>query len=261
MDFEAMQLHHLRNATTIISAAGQRILVDPMLGAPHSLPPYAFVRFRPRHNPTVPLPANATATLADTTACLVTHCHGDHLDRAGIAWLQARRLPVYCSVHDAPRLRAWGLDVHPLTPETARPFFGGEITPIIAPHGTGLVGRLLGPGIGYLIRLPGEPSLYLSGDTVSTRRVRQVLRDDRPDVVVIAAGGARLDVGQPILMPLADVIACAKLAPRLVIANHLEALNHCPTTRAQLRAAVVEAGLASRVRAPEDGEVVIIDGV
>ena len=35
---------------------------------------------------------------------------------------------------------------------------------------------------------------------------------------------------------------------------HLEALNHCPLTRAELRAAVDEAGVGDRVAIPADGE-------
>ena len=38
-----MRIHQIRNATVVVEAAGQRILVDPMLGAPGTLPPYAVI--------------------------------------------------------------------------------------------------------------------------------------------------------------------------------------------------------------------------
>jgi len=44
----------------------------------------------------------------------------------------------------------------------------------------------------------------------------------------------------------------------MVIAVHMEALNHCPTTRAQFREAVAGAGLAGKVRVPADGQVLVI---
>jgi hypothetical protein len=39
-----------------------------------------------------------------------------------------------------------------------------------------------------------------------------------------------------------------------VVAVHLEALNHCLLSRAELRAAVDEAGVGERVVIPGDGE-------
>ena len=38
-------------------------------------------------------------------------------------------------------------------------------------------------------------------------------------------------------------------------ANHLEALDHCPTTRDALRKRIADEGLSSRVHIPSDGEV------
>ena len=53
--------------------------------------------------------------------------------------------------------------------------------------------------------------------------------------------------------------AFARDAPGRVVANHLEALNHCPTTRAVLRQSLEEKDLASKVSIPEDGETVTVD--
>ncbi len=83
----------------------------------------------------------------------------------------------------------------------------------------------------------------MSGDTVLTSDVKRVLREERPEVAVVHAGGARLDVGKPILMTVDEVLEFARLAPGTIVATHLEALNHCPTTRAQLRARLAQAGL------------------
>ena len=51
-----------------------------------------------------------------------------------------------------------------------------------------------------------------------------------------------------------DVIEACALAPGLVLANHLEALDHCPTTRADLAAMAAQAGLQHRLWIPQDGE-------
>lgn len=116
--------------------------------------------------------------------------------------------------------------------------------------------KLMGPGAGYLLRLNGEPSLYLTGDTILTDDVRRVLAEDEPDVCVLPCGSAQLDVGGPVLMPMDELLEFIRLAPGRVVCNHLEALNHCPTTHAGLASAVAAAGLADKVVIPRDGETV-----
>jgi L-ascorbate metabolism protein UlaG (beta-lactamase superfamily) len=253
-----VRIHHLRNATFVLEAAGERVLVDPMLGAKGTVaPPFAAIRHRPRRNPTVDLPAGAEALLEGVTAGLVTHCrrgHLDHLDRAGRARLTAGDLPVYCSARDEPYLRKRGLRAEPVRIHESRDFLGGSIAAFHAVHGYGLMAKLMGPGVGYLIELPGEPTVYVSGDTVLTDEVRRVLAERRPDVAVMAAGVASFDIGRPILMPVEELLEFARLAPGTVVANHLEAVNHCPMTRAELRSRLTEAELAERVMIPADGE-------
>ena len=110
-------------------------------------------------------------------------------------------------------------------------------------------------GAGYFLRLPDEPSLYISGDTVYTPDVERALSEFKPDIAVLAAGTATLDISKPILMPMDELLQFVRNAPGKVVANHLEALNHCPTTREQLRQALEINGLLSKVDIPEDGHV------
>ncbi len=257
-----MRLHHLRNATFVLEAAGQRILVDPMLGKKGQAPPLAVVRSRPRRNPTVALPRNAAEMLDGVTAAVITHYrrgHTDHLDRTGRRLLKDRAVPVWCRAGDERPLRRRGIDARPVASAQTEQFVGGgSITAFGAVHGYGLVARIMGPGAGYLIRLPDQPSVYISGDTVLTDTVRAVLTGERPDVAIMAAGTAQLDVGRPILMPLDEQMEFIRLAPGVVVANHLEAVNHCQTTRAQLAARIASEGLADRVMIPEDGETLTL---
>jgi hypothetical protein len=71
---------------------------------------------------------------------------------------------------------------------------------------------------------------------------------------VIPAGGARLDLGGDIIMGIDEALEFTSLAPGLVIANHLEALSHCPVSRTSLAVAARQAGIDSRLRIPADGE-------
>ena len=148
-----------------------------------------------------------------------------------------------------------GLQVLPLAGPGRQPLvLGGHITPIPCVHGTGWVGRLMEHGHGYLLELPGEPSVYLAGDTMLTPTVRDCLARLQPEVAVLPAGGARFDVGAEILMDAADMAEAARLTPGALVVNHLEALDHCPTTRAAVRQLAVDGGWADRLWVPEDGE-------
>lgn len=253
-----MKITQLRNATVVIEIGASRILVDPMLAPENALPPLRLFGER-RRNPVVALPAAADAVLESVTHCLITHCqkgHFDHLDRAGKRWLRSRNVPVICTPHDAPYLRQRGLNVQPLDEGHEQPqaLLGGRVRTVRCTHGRGMVGMLMEHGVGYFIEMPGEPSLYLAGDTILSPAVRDFVARHQPDVALVPAGGARMDVGHEIIMGTEEVIAFTQASRSAVVANHLEALSHCPVTRTELRAAAARAGVTDRLHVPADGE-------
>ncbi len=253
-----MNITQLRNATAVIEFGPCKILVDPMLAPKGALPPLKLLGERTR-NPIVELPPVTGEMLETVTHCLITHCqkgHFDHLDRAAKAWLRSRQIPVICTPHDEQHLRQRGLNVQPLAPNhhEPQPFFEGRIRTVNCRHGKGLVGLMMEHGVGYFIEMPGEPSLYLSGDTILTQEVLDFLAQHQPDISVIPAGGARFDLGHEIIMGIGEVLRFASATQGVVVANHLEALSHCPVQRAALQEQVRSAGLASRVAVPADGE-------
>ena len=46
-----------------------------------------------------------------------------------------------------------------------------------------------------------------------------------------------------------------RLSQGIVVANHLQAINHCPVTREELAEAAHASGLAQRLLIPADGQV------
>jgi len=59
-----------------------------------------------------------------------------------------------------------------------------------------------------------------------------------------------------LLMTVSDILKFVKKSPQKVIANHLEAVNHCPTTRKKLREELEKNGLSDKVEIPMDGEII-----
>jgi L-ascorbate metabolism protein UlaG (beta-lactamase superfamily) len=253
-----LKIQHIRNACMIIHYNAHTILVDPCLNPKGSLPPYTLFRKRPQLNPIVDLPPNAESVLSQITSGLITHCrygHFDHLDRAGIRLLAQKQVPVYCNHLDDPYLRRRRINTIPLKINQKNEFLTGSITPFSTAHGHGIIGTLMGPGAGYFIELAGDKTIYISGDTVMTQTVSHVLNNLRPDISIVNAGTAALDLGKPILMPINELLEYIRIAPGKVIAVHLDAFNHCLTTRDILRDAVSREGLSDKVMIPADGEV------
>lgn len=259
-----MKITQLRNATAVIELGEYRILVDPMLAPKNALPPLKLIGGLLR-NPLVDLPPITDSVLASVTHCLITHCqkgHFDHLDRSGRHWLRNRQIPVICTPHDAGYLRQRGLNVVPLTENHHEPhaFLTGQIRTVPCEHGSGIVGMLMEHGVGYFIEFPGEPSLYVAGDTTFTPAVQGFIKQHQPQVALVPAGGARFDFGGEIIMGLSDVLAFTRAGTGTTVANHLEALSHCPVERTELAAAADRAGLSQRLLIPADGDTLEFSG-
>lgn len=252
-----MKIHHIRNATFSIEIDNQFILVDPMMGPKGSSAPFTLFRFKPRKNPTVNLPSNAKEIFEKTTHCIVTHLHPDHLDKVAINFLKERNIPVVCNTLDKPKLYKAGLkNLQGVEYWNTSFFLEGDITGIPAKHGYGFIANPMGTVIGYHINFKNGKSVYISADTIYTPDVHRVLTEYNPQVSVLAAGKAQLDLGQPLLMHQEDMVKFVKNSPNKVFANHMESLNHCPHTRADLKALLTQHQLLDKVSIPEDGETI-----
>ena len=252
-----MRLRLVRHATLIVEYGERILLVDPMLDDAGARPAIENSP-NPRNNPLVGLPVQAPALLEGIQAVLVTHTHSDHWD-AGASKLVPRGLPLFCQREDESKFRGQGFtQVRPVRQAVA--WNSIEIVRTDGRHGTGELGKKMGPVCGFVLR-PGsdaperQPTLYVAGDTVWCMEVEDALAEFEPSVTVVNAGGARFLEGNPITMTAADVIRVCRGAPRTqVVAVHMEAINHCVLTRAGLAEQLESAQVRQQVVIPEDGE-------
>ena len=255
-----LNIHHFRNATMVIETEKDVILVDPMLGLKGTMPTFTFFRFKAQKNPIVNLPEKCNEILKKVTHCIITHQHPDHIDKEGERFLIDNDIPITCSVKDEEAFKKKGLNVvQAINYWEENDFLGGTIEGIPAKHGYGFIAKPMGNVMGFYIKIPNQKSIYISADTIYTDAVDKVLKEYKPDISVVASGTAQLDVFQPLLMRMDDILKFSKNVSGKVIANHLEAVNHCPTTRIELRKELERAGLSEKVEIPIDGEILKID--
>jgi len=246
-----MRLRLIRHATLELDYGGRRLLVDPMLDPAEARGPVANTP-NDRRNPLVELPEPAEDVAARAEIVLVTHLHADHLDDTAVELLAGDR-PVLCQPEDAEALRGRGFtDARPV--EGALELDGIQVARTGGQHGTGEIAEMLAPVSGFVLRADGEPTVYVAGDTIWCDEVHDAIDAHAPDVVVVNAGGARFNEGDPIVMTADDVVAVARHAPDArVVAVHMEAINHCLLTRADLHQRVHEEQLHDHVTVPENG--------
>jgi len=235
-----MRITLVRSATIVLELGGRRILVDPMLDPAGARPPIADTA-NPVRNPTVELPLPAEEVVRGLDGVLVTHRHKDHLDETAERLLP-RDVPVFCQPEDETALRELGVDARAV--DTTLEWDGLVWHRVPARHGFGAVAEALSPVSGFVLE-----DLYLAGDTVWYEAVEETVERFSPRVAVVNAGGASFLEGGLIVMGVDDVREGASRVP-VVVCVHLEALNHCHLSRADLAAAV------PGVLIPRDGETV-----
>jgi L-ascorbate metabolism protein UlaG (beta-lactamase superfamily) len=247
-----MELQLIRNATVKMSYAGKTLLLDPYLGEKGSGPSYTGKE----HSPVVPLPIPLEEILDGVEAVVVSHAHSDHFDTTAREILP-KNLPLLCQPEDEETMRDLGfIDVHPV----AGTLWLDEISVSRTPgrHGSGAVLKDMGVVSGFFFEAPGEPSVYWAGDTVLTDEIRELLRVRKPDVVLTHSCGAVWGGGVHILMDDEQTVeVCRLVSESVVVAIHMETVDHATVTRRQLRETARKNGIPDeRLLIPLDGESV-----
>jgi L-ascorbate metabolism protein UlaG (beta-lactamase superfamily) len=245
----------LRNATAVLSYGGKTFLIDPALD-PAAARPAIPNTPNARRNPLVEMPEGWEASIKATESLIVTHLHMDHFDDTAARVLD-RSLPLFGQPEDVGKLTERGFtDLHPVDGEV----IFGQVHLVRTPgeHGTGAIGRLMAPVSGFVLTAPGEPTLYIAGDTIWCDAVSATIAEHQPDVIVVNAGGARFLEGDPIVMTAEDIAQVHRAAPEAtVIVAHLETINHCLETRAHYRERLPALGVdMDRIHLPDDGDTV-----
>jgi len=248
-----MKLQLIRNATLRLTYAGHTFVIDPYLAPKDSLPSYAGIA----PNPRVELPISPQAVIEGIEMVVVSHLHTDHFDPLAQELLP-QETPILCQPENEAELREKGFqEVRPVTTKVAWQTITIRRTP--GRHGLSeAILRQMGPVAGFVFEAEDEPTVYWAGDTVWYDEIRANIGHWQPEIIITHSGGAIWGEDELIVMDAGQTVAVCKSAPEAtVVATHLEALDHCPVSRAELRQYARQHGIRDeQLRIPEDGAVI-----
>jgi len=247
-----VKIQLIRNATMKIIYAGRTILTDPMLSPKGEFEPFAGIA----RNPTIELPFQAEEIVKGIESVIVTHDHPDHFDKAASLALP-KVMPVFCQPGDEERMTEEGFqNVLPI--ETSRTWEGITITRTGGKHGKGKILELTGKVSGFVFQADGEPTVYWVGDSIWCEEVENAIKTFNPDIIITHSGGATIPGYEAIIMDGEQTLTTVNAFPEaIVVAIHMESLDHCTVSRKKLRQMADNAAIPpSRLMIPEDGETI-----
>lgn len=268
MSSKPITYQQVRNATGRIVYNGITILVDPMLAPKGEYPGFELANTLERkkmRNPLIDLTMKIEDVLKDLEAVILTHTHLDHWE-SHAAKLIPKYIPIFVQhAADKKLVQSQGfVDVRVVGINT--PFKGITITKTGGQHGSDsmfavpMVAEFLDESMGFVLRAPGQKTVYFAGDTTWHEYVEMALTKYKPDYIVLNTGEATYDgFDGSLIMGTNDVKKCYEFCKSVkIITVHMDAINHCICTRAIMRKFVDENKFGDRVIIPNDGEIITL---
>ena len=250
-----MIIQQIRNATVKIKYGNITFLIDPWLQDQGTGFSAKAVKLEMQgiKCPMNALPDTPDRILKDVDYCLVTHLHFDHFCPDYLP----KDLRIIAQNHeDAEKIRQRGFENAAAFETECLSIDDVVIHKTKAIHGDSEeVVKKMGEVCGYVFEAPGEKRLYLAADTIYCREVAQIIKRYQPEIIILNCCEATTPLGR-LIMNLSDVENVCQAAPgAIVIASHLNSVNHALLARKDIIKFANEKGL-SAIRVPEDGECI-----
>lgn len=257
MEKQETSIRLIRNATLKIQYGGHTILVDPLLAEKASLISALGVNVSPRVHLTMPV----SEVVKDVDTVLLTHNHLDHYDPSVKGYLPSDVL-FLTQPQDRETIANDGFS-NVVAIDDVFKTDRISITRVAGKHGRGILGDMMGAVSGFVFSCEGLPTLYLMGDCCWDDVIRDTVSLYNPDYMIVNSGGAIIPVysgyfGSIIVNEndMAEIMTeCTGV--KKFIAVHMDAIDHCQTTREILRNEAWHHGAdMNRLIIPEDGETI-----
>lgn len=262
-----MKFQQIRNATSIITFADKRFLIDPLFAPKNFFDPIPKSLIPDRRWPMVDLPFEPDKIAQNIDAVILTHSHIDHFDDFAAKALPKDLKAYVQDEYDKHFLQKYGFSNVEILTKSGSTF--GDITLYKTPCLHGVMEKAMPyyemfgfrpDAMGVIFKQKDEPVLYLAGDTIWCDFVKNTIDKFAPNAIVINAAAAQLEHSGPIIMGTDDVLALRRYAPELpVIASHMDTVGHATLSRQQLKEFITANKISHDFLIPEDGEIIYID--
>ncbi|WP_159803265.1 MBL fold metallo-hydrolase [Arthrobacter zhaoguopingii] len=227
---EQLRITHIGGPTALVELDGWRILTDPTFDGPGRRYRFGLGTSSVKTG----RPALQPADLGPVDAVLLSHDHhADNLDNRGRQMLSS--VPTVVTTRSGAKRLALP-NTHGLRPWEQMTLRKPGISPLRiiatpARHGPALSLPVVGQTLGFALQRPGEDTLalWMSGDSVLYRGLRDVARRFEIDVALLHLGAVRFRVTGPVryTMNARDAARLLKLIrPQVAIPVHYEGWSH-----------------------------------
>lgn len=242
----------IRNATFILEYNGTKFLFDPMFakkGGHYSITGKL-------KSPLVDLPISENEILKNADAVVVTHTHFDHFDEFAAKALDKNTPVIHKSFDKKFLMDNKFTNLTQINDSLV--YNNTTLISTYAQHGSGEILAAMGEVSGYILKAENQPTIYIVGDAIWTQDIYTNIKTHKPDYIVINLGGALVPnfESTPIIMDEFQALSVLQEAKDAkVIAIHMDAIDHCATTRAILKAMATENNISNeKLLIPNDGQ-------
>lgn len=252
------KITQIRNATVKVEYGGKVFLIDPMFAPKDTYQGFKGTLNSHLNWPRAELPFSIGDIIKNVDAVIITHTHDDHLDEVAIKELPKNILMFAQDEKDKNYLEKFGFTNIKIMKEDS--LLGNvKLSITSGQHGSDEVMAyskdVLGEVSGVVFSAKNEKTIYLAGDTIFNKDVENVIKKYNPQIIILNAGDAKLENGSSIIMGKEDVLKTHKIAQKsVIIATHMEAVNHASLTRDELKIFSKENGIEDFIFIPKDGE-------
>ncbi|WP_440121296.1 MBL fold metallo-hydrolase [Tenacibaculum sp. Ill] len=255
-----IKLEYIRQATVLLKVNSKNILIDPVLSDKGTQDPIPFSNDKRIPMNDLPIPKNKIIEQAD--AVLITHYHPDHLD-ADAEKLLPKNILIFCQPFDVEKLKSKGFTNLKSIEEVVN-WSGISIKRYEAHHHEGATGAMpFGESSSFSLTFK-ENRIFITGDAVLDGLLKNALKSEKPTYIVANTGECSfskpntvLEPGKFMTLTKEELLSIAANNEAIIVAIHMDAINHCGLTKDQFRLFLKEQGktIQDKILVPNEGEV------
>ncbi len=258
-----MKITQIRNATIIIEYNNTKFLIDPWLMPKEAMPGFDTAVNSQIRQPRVELPCDINKII-DVDAVIITHIHPDHWDEIAEKSIPKNTKIFVQSEQDKNYILSKDFSNVEILSSEGTVYNNNTLYKTQTQHGKREIIKPLCESInmpydamGVIFKTNNEKTLYLAGDTIWCKEVKDAITKYNPEIIILNAGAATVLNGERIIMNTDDILEVIKQSPKsTIIASHMDTVSHLTVTRSDLQNFKTQNAI-DNLLIPNDGESIL----